>query len=1572
MNEHSHELAKLKASDSRTFLDPMPEGVPLSELELDKDEKFSTMEEERRKLIAEDREGNAARIAELEAAMNEHSHELAKLKASDSRSFLDPMPEGVPLSELGLDKDEKFSTMEEERRKLIAEDREGNAARIAELEAAMNEHSHELAKLKASDSRSFLDPMPEGVPLSELGLDKDEKFSTMEEERRKLIAEDREGNAARIAELEAAMNEHSHELAKLKASDSRSFLDPMPEGVPLSELGLDKDEKFSTMEEERRKLIAEDREGNAARIARLEERMNELSSELARMKLKDRSFLDPMPEGVPLSELGLDKDEKFSTMEEERRKLIAEDREGNAARIAELEAAMNEHSHELAKLKASDSRSFLDPMPEGVPLSELGLDKDEKFSTMEEERRKLIAEDREGNAARIAELEAAMNEHSHELAKLKASDSRSFLDPMPEGVPLSELGLDKDEKFSTMEEERRKLIAEDREGNATRIAELEVAMNEHSHELAKLKASDSRSFLDPMPEGVPLSELELDKDEKFSTMEEERRKLIAEDREGNATRIAELEVAMNEHSHELAKLKASYSRSFLDPMPEGVPLSELELDKDEKFSTMEEERRKLIAEDREGNATRIAELEVAMNEHSHELAKLKASDSRSFLDPMPEGVPLSELGLDKDEKFSTMEEERRKLIAEDREGNATRIAELEVAMNEHSHELAKLKASDSRSFLDPMPEGVPLSELELDKDEKFSTMEEERRKLIAEDREGNAARIAELEVAMNEHSHELAKLKASDSRSFLDPMPEGVPLSELELDKDEKFSTMEEERRKLIAEDREGNATRIAELEVAMNEHSHELAKLKASDSRSFLDPMPEGVPLSELELDKDEKFSTMEEERRKLIAEDREGNAARIAELEAAMNEHSHELAKLKASDSRSFLDPMPEGVPLSELELDKDEKFSTMEEERRKLIAEDREGNATRIGRLERKMGRRVDKLAKLKASYSRSFLDPMPEGVPLSELGLDKDEKFSTMEEERRKLIAEDREGNATRIAELEVAMNEHSHELAKLKASDSRSFLDPMPEGVPLSELELDKDEKFSTMEEERRKLIAEDREGNATRIAELEVAMNEHSHELAKLKASDSRSFLDPMPEGVPLSELELDKDEKFSTMEEERRKLIAEDREGNATRIAELEVAMNEHSHELAKLKASYSRSFLDPMPEGVPLSELELDKDEKFSTMEEERRKLIAEDREGNAARIAELEVAMNEHSHELAKLKASYSRSFLDPMPEGVPLSELELDKDEKFSTMEEERRKLIAEDREGNATRIGRLEKKRRRVDKLAKLKASYSRSFLDPMPEGVPLSELELDKDEKFSTMEEERRKLIAEDREGNAARIAELEVAMNEHSHELAKLKASDSRSFLDPMPEGVPLSELELDKDEKFSTMEEERRKLIAEDREGNATRIAELEAAMNEHSHELAKLKASDSRSFLDPMPEGVPLSELELHKDEKFSTMEEERRKLIAEDREGNAARIAELEVAMNEHSHELAKLKASYSRSFLDPMPEGVPLSELELDKDEKFSTMEEERRKLIAEDREGNATRIGRLERKWGGVLISWLN
>ncbi|CBH17003.1 calpain-like protein, putative [Trypanosoma brucei gambiense DAL972] len=595
-------------------------------------------------------------------------------------------------------------------------------------------------------------------------------------------------------------------------------------------------------------------------------------------------------------------------------------------------------------------------------------------------------------------------------------------------------------------------------------------------------------------------------------------------------------------------------------------------------------------------------------------------------------------------------------------------------------------------------------------------------------------------------------------------MPEGVPLSELELNRDEKFSTMEEERRKLIAEDREGNAARIAELEVAMNEHSHELAKLKASYSRSFLDPMPEGVPLSELELDKDEKFSTMEEERRKLIAEDREGNAARIAELEVAMNEHSHELAKLKASYSRSFLDPMPEGVPLSELELDKDEKFSTMEEERRKLIAEDREGNATRIGRLERKMGRRVDKLAKLKASYSRSFLDPMPEGVPLSELELDKDEKFSTMEEERRKLIAEDREGNAARIAELEVAMNEHSHELAKLKASYSRSFLDPMPEGVPLSELELDKDEKFSTMEEERRKLIAEDREGNATRIAELEECMSALVRNLVICKSTLGRVIVDERIGLVPLYLLPLGEDSVLSSLTSKLESMRCGGCLPDSVAVRDIQEQIICRVEKLAEVYLEHELDFLETV-DGISVSQIALSDDKVFCEMQRSLRQL-RKSPVRNAEAIRDIEYAMNNIVRELSSKLLLEDCSYLNQCPHGVPLADLPLD-NRLFREIELKRRRLKEDDSLKNATRIRELEMKLNdHAERLAALMLSEERAFLEPCSHGLPLSRLQLGEDSSFLAMERERRKLL---REGgkDKNRIRYLEECMREHVSNVA-------------------------------------------------------------------------------------------------------------------------------------------------------------------------------------------------------------
>ncbi|KEG05206.1 calpain cysteine peptidase, partial [Trypanosoma grayi] len=174
--------------------------------------------------------------ASLERDMNERAHELAKERKLAERAFLDQNPEGVPLSELPLDEDEKFMAMEEERKKLIDEDPRKNAPKIASLERDMNERAHELAKERKLAERAFLDQNPEGVPLSELPLDEDEKFMAMEEERKKLIDENPRKNAPKIAALGKDMNERAHELAKERKLAERAFLDQNPEGVPLSEL----------------------------------------------------------------------------------------------------------------------------------------------------------------------------------------------------------------------------------------------------------------------------------------------------------------------------------------------------------------------------------------------------------------------------------------------------------------------------------------------------------------------------------------------------------------------------------------------------------------------------------------------------------------------------------------------------------------------------------------------------------------------------------------------------------------------------------------------------------------------------------------------------------------------------------------------------------------------------------------------------------------------------------------------------------------------------------------------------------------------------------------------------------------------------------------------------------------------------------------------------------------------------------------------------------------------------------------------------------------------------------------
>ncbi|KAH8619101.1 hypothetical protein ERJ75_000210600 [Trypanosoma vivax] len=240
-------------------------------------------------------------------------------------------------------------------------------------------------------------------------------------------------------------------------------------------------------------------------------------------------------------------------MERERQRLLEESAEANAEQVAALERDMNERVRELA---SAQSRAFLEPRPEGVPLAALDLDADEQFTAMERERQRLLEESAEGNAEQVAALERDMNERVRELA---SAQSRAFLEPRPEGVPLAALDLDADEQFTAMERERQRLLEESAEANAEQVAALERDMNERVRELA---SAQSRAFLEPRPEGVPLAALDLDADEQFTAMERERQRLLEESAEANAEQVAALERDMNERVRELARHRAvrSWSR----------------------------------------------------------------------------------------------------------------------------------------------------------------------------------------------------------------------------------------------------------------------------------------------------------------------------------------------------------------------------------------------------------------------------------------------------------------------------------------------------------------------------------------------------------------------------------------------------------------------------------------------------------------------------------------------------------------------------------------------------------------------------------------------------------------------------------------------------------------------------------------------------------------------------------------------------------------------------------------------------------------------------------------------------
>ncbi|EAN88142.1 calpain-like cysteine peptidase, putative [Trypanosoma cruzi] len=1617
MDQRAHVLAKQLRAKERTFLDPEPEGVPLELLSLNENEAFQELERELRALNRKPRK-DAKAIVALENDLLDRTNVLAKeLKENERNIFLDPQPEGVPVSELSLDLDEPFHTMEVERLRLRHEDPRANVTKVKELENALNDRAQELAQVILRADRAFLDKNPQGVPLDILPLDTDPKFRKLEAERAKLKAQDPRRNGRLILDLENAMADRCHELAADQLREDLTGVDVLPRDIPLELLLPHSDPTFSALVDDLRAL-KKDPEENADAIETVLCAMNDRADDLAAAQL-DRGFLNQAPAGVPLEILPLDSDAEFHSMETARVKLKLSDPRRNAKKIRDLEEEMNARAHELAKDQLAEDLAGVDAAPEGIPLSLLKLTEDGVFASMVPWLREL-KKDPEANAEQIRNLEDKMNNRAYELADALLEGDRGYLDAAPEGVPLEELPLTNDDVFALMEVERAKLKAQDPKRNAARVAELELQLNEMAAKLARnVLAEDLKGFASQY-EGVATEQLKPHNDREFASLVPELRRLK---KEGPKNVLRNHMEEMDNRIREIAKEFLDGNLWFLDKVPEGVPLEYVPLAGDEKFEELRHERAALKADEPRKNADRIKECEDAMKKRSHELArdvrerdldgierkpydipldclplredpvasklisrlreakkgvaspagkgavsKLQdelgerarglawdalAGDRGKYLDNNLEGVSLSCLPLDTDPQFHGLEVERAQLKLADPRGNAKRIEDAEERLNDRARELARKQLEDDIAGLDLSSVDMPMDVLRPHRDAEFTDAAVRLRELKKDPRR-NEKKIRDLEKGMSERVGELMREVLEGDRAFLDPDPDGVPLSDLPINEDQTFRAKEVKHAELKARDPVKHADAIAALENELNQRAHELALDQLKEDLRDLDDTPQGVPIALLRPHDDASFASSVPMLRRLKKDPtRNAEAIRALEnkLEGYVDEMAHDFLR---ADRDSYLDPAPLGHPTATLPLDKDSEFKTLEARRLELMLDPRR-NKEEVAELEEALNARATKLAEEMLRNDRAFLEREPEGVPLRYMHLDEHRQFHELEVKRAALKAKDPVRNAKAIKDIEDELNDLVHELARDQMAEDLRGVDPAPRGIPINLLRPLDDPKFNELVEELRALKASPTV-NPNRLHALEAEMNNRAGELAERARLGCRDKLDPYPEGLPLEKLPLDEDETFSQIELEMAGLKLADPARNAARVANLAEKLNDRALDIARAVKKKDLEGLEEAPRGIPLVLLRPHNDEVFASLANEARGDGSRSRSLLSPAAAD---ALNERARELADQLLQGDRGFLERDPEGIPLSVLPLDTDPVFREVEVERAVLKLSDPRKNADRIASLESRLNdRAHELAQERLSGDRGYLDVELAGVSSADLPLDEDPKFHQMEVERAKLKERDPVSNAYRIRDLEEKLNVRAQELAQRVLEEDLKGIDTEPEDVPLVLLHPHKDPEFASFLPDLRRL-KKNSGRNAAPISAVQNKMNDRVHELAREMITEGRNSLDPEPEGVPLGYLPLGTDKQFGELEKKLYALQAAPRRNDGA-IANLRERLNDRAHELAKEKIQGDRGFLEPEPEGIPLSDLPLDSDEKFHKMETERAKL-KENPAKNADAIARMEK-----------
>ncbi|EKF32057.1 calpain-like cysteine peptidase, partial [Trypanosoma cruzi marinkellei] len=481
----------------------------------------------------------------------------------------------------------------------------------------------------------------------------------------------------------------------------------------LEDVPLGRDSKFLDMERGLAKL-RKDPNASAEALSSLEEDLNMRAHEVAREFLKkERAYLDPEPLGVLVEDLPLNHDPILNALERKRREL-KKDPKRNGDSIRGCENDIHDRVKAIAKEFLDNERRFLDPEPEGVLLRYLPLNLDKKFRSLELKRREKLRFPFLGNEDHsVRRLEKKLNDRAHKLAKEILSRNHAFLDLEPLGVPIDDLPLNTDEKFRRIDEVLCMHAMDTHVDQSTR-KELQNELNGRAFELAEELLNEERSFLPSSPFGIPLEELSLNNDLPLRAIERARRA-----KRGQMLDDAEEKQMMFERVLKIAEGVLARDRDYLQPNPWKVSLTQLPLDADDVFHSLELERHRLKKNPAE-NSDEIQDVENALNDRELRLAEEFIKNERAFLDREPEGVPLELLPIDTDNIFHEMELERRQLrqnpkiskeeIEEYEEKMRERVRALALEyrgwQDEEFHESNKHMAEEWPRICELYPEGI--------------------------------------------------------------------------------------------------------------------------------------------------------------------------------------------------------------------------------------------------------------------------------------------------------------------------------------------------------------------------------------------------------------------------------------------------------------------------------------------------------------------------------------------------------------------------------------------------------------------------------------------------------------------------------------------------------------------------------------------------------------------------------------------------------------------------------------------------------------------------------------------------